>query len=405
MDKKELRRLLNFRMPSKYDKSIHAAMMILIIFGTIMLMSINTKDAATDTYAVVKTVIRQTAFFTAGYIGLLFMAKLFTIQRARKYIMFFIVGCIGLLISCFFFNADYGIHAWIPINLFGISFTLQPSEFSKIILIVYIAICFGSVSNRIKYMPSDVFTVPMIVLVVYAGLILFQDDFGTLAILCFSIAMMCLLLTHPIFDRFKFNVRILCIVVIVLACFFSFSPLGLTILEKVANGHGTKIVQRVQAAQNPFADSLNIGWQLVQGLIAFFNGGWFGVGLGNSTRKYGYLPTSSTDSVLPIVVEETGVVGFMLIAICYFIIIYKLFAYARKINNLPSKMILVGVGSYFFIHFLLNVGGVTALIPFTGVPLLFISNGGSSFLTAMISLGIAQAIISKYNQEISSNNQ
>ena len=400
MDQKELRRLLNFKMPSKYDKTIHFAMLILILFGTIMLMSVNTKDAAVDTYVVVKTVIRQIAFFSAGYAGLLVISKLFTLQRARKYIMFFVVGCIGLILSCFFFENDYGIQAWIPVRFLGINFTIQPSEFSKIILIVYIAVYFGSISNRIKYTPSDIFTVPMMILGIFLVLILLQDDFGTLAILAFSIAMMCLLLNHPIFAKFRLSIQTTCIIVIALACFFSFSPLGLRILEAVTNGRGMKIIERVQASQNPFADSLNVGYQLIQGLIAFYNGGWFGVGLGNSTRKYGYLPTSSTDSILPIIVEETGVLGFMIIAICYFVIIYRLFSYARKINVLPNKMILIGIGSYFFVHFLLNVGGVTALIPFTGVPLLFISNGGSSFLTAMVSLGIAQAIISNYNREM-----
>lgn len=404
MSKNEIRKLLNFKMPSKYDRWIHLAMLVLIGFGTIMLMSVNTKDATTDSLVVIKTVIRQGAFFVAGYIAMLFMAKLFNIKRANKYIMVCIVACVSLIISCFFFNTDYGIQAWIPIPLFGITFTIQPSEFSKIIMIVYIAVALGGISNKINYRETDVLLIPGAVCGTFCILILLQEDIGTLAILCFSIAMMCLLLTHPIYNRFLFYIRTLCVIGIFLVLLFSFSPLGIALLSQASGGAMSKIFVRVQAAQNPFLDAGNVGYQMIQGLIAFHNGGWFGVGLGNSTRKYGYLPTASTDSILPIVVEETGILGFSLIAICYFIIIYRLFIYARRANNLPSKMILVGVGSYFFIHFVLNVGGVTALIPFTGVPLLFISNGGSSYLTAMISLGICQSIISNHNKEISNLN-
>ena len=92
-------------------------------------------------------------------------------------------------------------------------------------------------------------------------------------------------------------------------------------------------------------------------------------------------------------------VGFLVFLIPYCIIIYNMFYYGLRIKNTKSKLILYGVGIYFFTHLIINVGGVSGLIPMTGVPLLLISSGGSSTWAAMIAIGIAQSIISKYNRD------
>jgi len=142
------------------------------------------------------------------------------------------------------------------------------------------------------------------------------------------------------------------------------------------------------------------GWQLTNALIAFATGGLFGKGFGSSTQKYGYIPESHNDFIVAIIYEELGLVGFMLFLIPYVIIIYKMFHYALRIKDTKSKLILYGVGLYFFTHLLVNVGGVSGFIPMTGVPLLLISSGGSSTLAAMMGLGIAQSIIAKYNRDL-----
>ena len=142
------------------------------------------------------------------------------------------------------------------------------------------------------------------------------------------------------------------------------------------------------------------GWQLTNALIAFATGGLFGKGFGPPTQKYGYIPESHNDFIVAIIYEELGLVGFMLFLIPYIIIIYKMFHYALRIKDTKSKLILYGVGLYFFTHLLVNVGGVSGFIPMTGVPLLLISSGGSSTLAAMMGLGIAQSIIAKYNRDL-----
>ena len=149
---------------------------------------------------------------------------------------------------------------------------------------------------------------------------------------------------------------------------------------------------------NPFIDQYGSGYQLVNGLVSFATGGWFGLGYGNSVRKYTRFPAANTDFILAIVVEELGIIGFLLIYIPYMVIIIRLFMYALKMKSERGKIILIGVAMYIVIHSLFNIGGVTGLIPLTGVPLLMISSGGSSTLSTMCAIGIAQAVIMRFNK-------
>jgi len=128
-------------------------------------------------------------------------------------------------------------------------------------------------------------------------------------------------------------------------------------------------------------------------------GNWTGVGYGKSLQKYGYLPAAKTDFILAVIAEEFGFIGVLVVVVLYFMLMFQIFKHAYRSKDEKSRMILVGVGMYLFTHFVLNVGGVTALIPLTGVPLLMLSSGGSSTLSIMFSLGIAQAIIIKQKKE------
>ncbi|MBO7703766.1 MAG: FtsW/RodA/SpoVE family cell cycle protein, partial [Solobacterium sp.] len=106
----------------------------------------------------------------------------------------------------------------------------------------------------------------------------------------------------------------------------------------------------------------------------------------------------NTDFILSIVVEELGIFGFLLIFIPYMVIIVQLYRYAMKMENEQARIILVGTAMYLVIHCLFNIGGVTGMIPLTGVPLLMISSGGSSTLAFMAAIGLAQAVIDQYRK-------
>ena len=141
------------------------------------------------------------------------------------------------------------------------------------------------------------------------------------------------------------------------------------------------VAVRIENALNPFTDPHNNGYQLINGLYGFARSGFTGVGLGNSIQKYGYLTQSDNDFILSIIVEELGIFGLMVVVLGYVVILQRLFYYAFHTKSEGYKVILVGTAMYIFIHFALNVGGVSGLIPLTGVPLLFISSGGSSLIS------------------------
>ena len=171
---------------------------------------------------------------------------------------------------------------------------------------------------------------------------------------------------------------------------------GLPILTHVLEDYQ---LGRILAWLDPLSDPYGSSFHQINGLIAFAKNGFFGLVLGNSTQKFGYIPESQNDYISAIIFEELGVFGLALIIIPYTIIIYRLFSYAYKVKDPKHKIILCGIASYFFLHLFLNVGGVSCLIPLTGVPLLCVSSGGSSTIAAYVALGIAQALISNYNRE------
>ncbi|MDP3443786.1 MAG: FtsW/RodA/SpoVE family cell cycle protein, partial [Ignavibacteria bacterium] len=184
----------------------------------------------------------------------------------------------------------------------------------------------------------------------------------------------------------------------IVTVFIVLSPAGIHFIKNAFN-LPDYMIARFENTVNPFVNKYGSGYQLVNGLVAFVKGNWTGVGYGKSLQKYGYLPAAKTDFILAVIAEEFGFIGVLVVVVLYFMLMFEIFKHAYRSKDEKSRMILVGVGMYLFTHFVLNVGGVTALIPLTGVPLLMLSSGGSSTLSIMFSLGIAQAIIIKQKKE------
>ena len=135
--------------------------------------------------------------------------------------------------------------------------------------------------------------------------------------------------------------------------------------------------------------------------IAINNGGITGVGLGKSTQKYSYIPEPHTDMVFAIIAEENGVIICSLIFIAYLIIIYRILKLSMRTKDLKNKYICIGVATYIFLHILINLGGLFGVIPLTGVPLPFLSYGGSFTLSLIATLAVVQRIhIEMKNQKI-----
>jgi Bacterial cell division membrane protein len=129
-------------------------------------------------------------------------------------------------------------------------------------------------------------------------------------------------------------------------------------------------------------------------LVFFATGGLFGLGYGESIHKYMNFPNPSNDFILPVIVEELGFVfGFLIILLLYTMILFPIVYYSIKAQFTASKIVLIGTFLYFVVHFILNVGGVSGFVPLTGVPLLLISSGGSSWISSLMALGLCQSEI------------
>ena len=148
---------------------------------------------------------------------------------------------------------------------------------------------------------------------------------------------------------------------------------------------------------HPFETEEGSGFQLANSLIAIGQGGLTGVGLGDSVQKYGYLPESHTDFIMAIIAEELGIfgVGFVLLSLAF--IVLRGFKLSTKCKDPFGSLLLIGISSMIGIQVFINVGGVTGLIPITGITLPFISFGGTSLLLLMGSMGIYQNIVMRMN--------
>ena len=143
------------------------------------------------------------------------------------------------------------------------------------------------------------------------------------------------------------------------------------------------------------------GYQVCNGFIAFHNGGLFGVGLGNSSQKYLYLPEAHTDFIFPILVEELGLIVGILVIIGYGYILYRILKIAKAADSIRNAIICYETFIYILLHLLINFMGILALIPLTGVPLPFLSYGGSFNMNLIAILFVVErvAIENKQNAE------
>lgn len=398
--KKQERRAGFMRLPKGSDKILHFTVLALVLFGSVMIVDINVGQTSSNNMVVITTAIKQVMFVIAGYAAMLFAAKLFEFNWFYKLSKVLAVIMTIALILPFFSTELNGSNAWIYITIGSQVVSVQPSEFVKPFMIVLIA-TYVYAAQYHKWMRKSAWKmlrVPIICFVIFAIIILAQRDIGALAILFLICAGAIQPSGFPKLRKLQIAARAAVLIGFVLV-FIGMSPIGLPIVEKMADlpllGH---IASRFINAADPTAlDIYGGGYQPSHALYAITSSGIFGLGFGNSTRKYGYLTQADSDYILAIIIEELGIFGLLFITVGYGIIIFRLFRYAFKTSFVPYKIILSGAAVYLGAHFMLNVGGVSALLPLTGVPLLFISNGGSALVSAFIMMGLCQHVIAKIN--------
>ena len=291
--------IFSFLMSSGSDLMIHLAMFALMIYGTLMIGSASMGLAVSNPSYLVKTVIKQIVFVVVGYFIMCKLSNWFRLERLKsKKFPFLIIGMEVLLVSCIAFTASGGAHAWIRIPIPGMEVSLQPSEFAKIISILIVAAYLGDV-KKIYPRKRDLFVRPLLFIGIYLVTVLFvQHDFGSMAVI-FLIVCVCLLIpTHPQAKNFQIFLKIAFWVMVGVAIFI-LSPLGTHLIESLPF-LSTYQKNRFLSAVNPCQDIYGASYQIVKGLVSFADGGLFGVGYGNSVRKYTDFPAANTDFILAI---------------------------------------------------------------------------------------------------------
>lgn len=378
-----------FALDPKCDKYINWAVALLLLAGTFTIISTNVGKTTSAPNIVPKVLMKQCMFVLCGYIAMWFMNRWFRFKWYSKLENGIIIALLIMLILPLFSAEIGGSHAWILIG--GIS--LQPSEFAKPLIMIICATCLYRAKTKTVMLKEKghLFIKAWAAFIVIFFIVAMQKDMGTLVIICF-IFLSCIMIpryvvlqhTQRLLKLFVYGAITAAIVL------FGITNIGTEIIKHTSLAH---IAVRVENFKDPYTDVYGDGYQPANSLYGIASSDIRGKGIGNSTRKYGYLTQADNDYILAVLLEETGVFGLFGLIILYGMIEIRLFYYAFKTSEDMYKVILGGTGVYLFMHFFLNAGGVACLIPFTGVPLLFISSGGTSLMSIMLTMGLAQNCI------------
>lgn len=370
------------------DKPLLYISILLFIFGLLNIVTASSSEAVMRyEQSLFYYFFRQLAMILAGTFLSIFIIK----KDTKKYAFPALIGFLGItfcVLYLFLYGTFHkGAQNWLTIG----PITFQPSEFVKPIIIVCLSLIFDKAKKKLRNKNTKHYDIIGFILVIglFNSVIIFlEKDLGTMMILIFIF--MTLFLSSPVLKKEKTKTIIFLIIVAV--C-------GLIVIK---NQKGY-ILSEEQMARfnfiNPCKNYLDGGYQICNAYIAINNGGLFGLGIGKSQQKYSYIPEPHTDMVFAIIVEEQGLIRSSLILIAYAVILYRILNLSSKVESLRGKYITLGVAAYLFAHIMINLGGLFGLLPLTGVPLPFLSYGGSFTMALILSLALVQRIHIEYKRE------
>lgn len=329
---------------------------------------------------------RQAMWAILAYIAFLLfsVAVPFEVFKEKELLKYGFIVMFVLLLIPQLMPAINGAKSWIRIG----SFSFQPSTLAQLFIIMYMAFILETRKEKLRQICTSsellkIFSIPLALVTLIAA----QNDTGMMLITLSVIGIMTLCS-----NMHSKNVK----KILSLALIAGVAVLMLFVIKNALFSSGTSYrTNRLKVFLNPFSEDLAAAAdQVINSYVAFGNGGLFGRGLGNSIQKLGYLPEAHTDFILAIIAEELGLVGVLFVVALLLVIIGKVIFSGTKSRNTFSAMYSLGFASLLVVQGVVNIGGVTASIPMTGVPLPFISNGGSSILILSVGLGIATNILS-----------
>ena len=378
----EKRHLLNY--------SILIPYLILSIIGLIVVYSTTSALAIQSGVSSIRMVRTQGLFFILSLLTIALIYKFsLNFLRNKKVLAFVIfIEVILLILSRFITDTVNGAHGWLTIA--GM-FSIQPAEYLKVILVWYLALIFSKRQDEIRdydyqalthneWIPRNLNDWRWLTLILI-GIVVIMPDLGNATILALTV----LIMITASGVGYRWFTSLLGLVVgastIVLG---SIWIIGVDRVAKIpVFGY---VAKRFSAFFNPFNDLSGAGHQLANSYYAMSNGGWFGLGLGNSIEKQGYLPEAHTDFVFAIVIEELGFVGASLILALLFFLILRIILVGIRAKNPFNSMMAIGIGGMILVQTFINIGGISGLIPSTGVTFPFLSQGGNSLWVLSVAI-------------------
>jgi rod shape determining protein RodA len=350
-----------------FDWILFSAVLLLVCFGLVEIYSVALSQGATDLLNFKK----QLLFCLVGF-SLLFFFSFFDYHNLRSFSNYlYLAGLLVLGGVLLFGETIHGTRGWFAVGGFG----LQPVEFIKVLLIIFLSRYFSHSSLKINHLKH--FLISGVSALIMIILVLAQPDLGS-ALVLFSLWFAITLLVG--FKR-KYFISILLIMTILasFAWMFYFEP-----YQK----------QRIITFIDPSFDPLNQGYNIAQAIIAVGAGGLFGRGIGfGSQSQLKFLPESQTDFIFAVVAEEMGFLGVILVLSFFTIFFYRCLYNLRKINNDFGIFFILGAASLIFIEMFINIGMNIGILPIVGIALPFLSYGGSAMISNLIMVGIIESII------------
>lgn len=331
----------------------------LLSFGLLMVYDASVIQGLKDFKDGYYYIRQQLIWVVIGIISMIFFAN-FDYNKLKTFSLPLMILSIILLLTVFIPNLGVsggGAHRWLKIG----PITLQPAEIVKLTGVIFLSAIFQKGARFFPFL--------ILILIVTVITAILQRDLGSSLVFVATSAVMYFAAGGAIWH---FVVAI---------------PVGLVVLLALifTSGYRSK---RVLAFLDPFSDPQGFTYHISQVLIALGSGGLFGLGLGHSRQKFEYIPEVSTDSIFGIIGEELGFAGTVLIIILFATVIFRGFKIAENCQDNFGRVLSLGLTSWLGIQVIINLSSMTALLPLTGVPLPFISYGGSALVVNLTAVGI-----------------
>jgi cell division protein FtsW len=361
----------------RIDRTFLTLVILLTVGGFFIFSSASLGLVARETGAQIGSItVNQVISLALGCIAFFLMSR-YKYSNLKKYSFYIFVG--SLIINCLVFIPGIalehgGAARWIDLKFF----TFQPSELLKIAFIIYCAAWLSSIKDKVTNIKSGL--LPFVIMMAFVGaLLLAQSDTDTLVVI----------VSAGVAMYFTAGANLKHIAILLIAC-----AVALSLVVAVR----PYARQRIMTFINPAADSQGAGYQIQQSLIAIGSGQITGRGFGQSVRKFNYLPEPVGDSIFAVAAEEFGFIGCVLIVGLFLGLAIRGFKLSTRAPDAFSGLMVVGIVILVTIESFMNISAMLGIIPLSGMPLLFVSHGGTALIMVLGASGIV-ANISRFEKQ------